>query len=435
MRKGHICTNLVSFVAWIAFVIVASFPLFGAPEQERQVITMTATPGRVIQDWEGTALLFQDDPTPIRFFLDARLQPGDERFDWHRILSAYRVSVMLDNKFMNPEDILLAKEVRIIHYPLWVYCVVEVTPRAGRWSPGYYIVGGGFDRSWLLRNDLPDVNLCGDLKEIRVVCRPKQSGDDELLRMRFAVLRWATVEQLLPGDPRRALQAIEQLLKAFPGDCYAHAYAGKILEDQRRYEEAIPHYEQLCKAIAACYPQAPPYWLVIQWPNTVAPNEKFRALRFDYWLGKRGPQEIHGYLRHEMRAMRAFLPFLKSPYLLKLNDVKDPTALALRLKDEQEPLSRHLRYGVGINILEWLHDYDGKGAPPQDVLEALVANLNHHLWGPCLYDKERFANVKLRGATKELLEKWPPKQPDPEAQLRLNRMLLEDAWPTIVQAR
>ena len=55
----------------------------------------------------------------------------------------------------------------------------------------------------------------------------------------------------------------------------------------------------------------------------------------------------------------------------------------------------------------------------------LVKDLNQILAGPSIYDKARFANVTLRPETEQLLRQNPSGQP----LARLNKLLLEDAYP------
>jgi len=57
---------------------------------------------------------------------------------------------------------------------------------------------------------------------------------------------------------------------------------------------------------------------------------------------------------------------------------------------------------------------------------ALDENLNAIMAGPSIYDRVAFASVTLRPKTQQLLEQNPP---DKENRMRLNRLLLEDAYP------
>ena len=60
--------------------------------------------------------------------------------------------------------------------------------------------------------------------------------------------------------------------------------------------------------------------------------------------------------------------------------------------------------------------------------ELLAADLNRLIAGPAIYAAERFAGVALRPVTTQLLAQYPEGHPV------LNRLLLEDAYPTILPA-
>jgi hypothetical protein len=60
-----------------------------------------------------------------------------------------------------------------------------------------------------------------------------------------------------------------------------------------------------------------------------------------------------------------------------------------------------------------------------DLLPLVLNNLNDIIYGPSIYDPNRFLGVKLRTETDELRKKNPQGQD----LTQLNRMLLEDAYP------
>ena len=73
---------------------------------------------------------------------------------------------------------------------------------------------------------------------------------------------------------------------------------------------------------------------------------------------------------------------------------------------------------------ERLANFDGTVAPPK-LVAALVGDLNALFKGPCFYDDERFAHVKLRGETKKFVDQ----KPRGGAGIRLNWLLLKEAYP------
>ncbi len=64
-------------------------------------------------------------------------------------------------------------------------------------------------------------------------------------------------------------------------------------------------------------------------------------------------------------------------------------------------------------------------APRDDLAEYLIRELNEIIRGPCIYDAQRFAGVTLRPETQKLLAS----NPHGAALIRLNRLLIEDAYP------
>jgi hypothetical protein len=66
-----------------------------------------------------------------------------------------------------------------------------------------------------------------------------------------------------------------------------------------------------------------------------------------------------------------------------------------------------------------------------DLSKALVSDLNAVVCGPPLYEKDRFEKVDLSAETLELLKR----SPEGEDLRRLNRLLLQDAYPTELSRR
>jgi SMI1 / KNR4 family (SUKH-1) len=118
-----------------------------------------------------------------------------------------------------------------------------------------------------------------------------------------------------------------------------------------------------------------------------------------------------------------------------------------RLKDGKDQLSRYLvsqldpatrrllEQYIPPNLPDselgshWVTDAAGYSAPPNKpgpaLLKALVDDLNRLLQGPLLYDEERFKGIQLSEKAKSLIEK----NPSGESLVRLNRILMDDAYP------
>jgi len=74
----------------------------------------------------------------------------------------------------------------------------------------------------------------------------------------------------------------------------------------------------------------------------------------------------------------------------------------------------------------------GAKVDEQKLRENLAANLNELVKGPVIYEQQRFAEVKLSKPTADLVEKWNTQQLKGTGSTLLNRALLEDAYPHMV---
>jgi sugar phosphate permease len=124
------------------------------------------------------------------------------------------------------------------------------------------------------------------------------------------------------------------------------------------------------------------------------------------------------------------------PALLRPSDLKDPSGLVIRLRDEQNPLSKYLMGTFSPESRQLLDEYDGTGPVSPSALQAITTELNKILQGPSLYDEQRFAGIplseKIAANIENLLKKTPEKR---EKELKgrngvdFNRILLEEAYP------
>jgi hypothetical protein len=110
---------------------------------------------------------------------------------------------------------------------------------------------------------------------------------------------------------------------------------------------------------------------------------------------------------------------------LSSGGITDPAAFTVKLANGPDAVSAFLRAQLDDSVKADLTSYAVSNANAKTVMSALVKNLNQVLSGPSIYDKARFSKVVLRRETEELLEQNPRGQ-----QLaRLNKLLLEDAYP------
>ena len=106
-------------------------------------------------------------------------------------------------------------------------------------------------------------------------------------------------------------------------------------------------------------------------------------------------------------------------------DIKNPGALAILLRDAKDPLSAYLQAQFPADPT-LLSSYDGLRPPSIELLQALLQELNSLLTGPPLYDAKRFAQVSLTLQTMQ----WVTQNLVGPDLVRLNRWLLQEAYPT-----
>ena len=113
------------------------------------------------------------------------------------------------------------------------------------------------------------------------------------------------------------------------------------------------------------------------------------------------------------------------------DDLADLSLLALRLMEPASALASHLKDSLGEDTRKALADYRATGVPAPGLEARLARDLEAVIAGPPLWDAGRFAGTALRPETKALLEEG---RPGVDA-YRLNRMLLEDAYPLEIARR
>jgi hypothetical protein len=112
------------------------------------------------------------------------------------------------------------------------------------------------------------------------------------------------------------------------------------------------------------------------------------------------------------------------------DDLIDITRLATKLKEQTDPVSTYVRGYLKPGTRQALKEYDG-GEPIELLRDALVKELNRLIKEPNLYQAERFRQVQQSDETRDLID-----QHGLHTDLfRLNRMLLEDAYPQELRKR
>lgn len=118
------------------------------------------------------------------------------------------------------------------------------------------------------------------------------------------------------------------------------------------------------------------------------------------------------------------------PTELRATSIKDPLGLARKISHRADPLSAYLHDKLPEDLVKRLRE--GAEAKP-DTEESrgrlageLAAGLNSLLSLPYVYNEERFRKVKLSRTADGLAKRRPE---DEDEVKRLNRLLLEDAYP------
>ncbi len=115
-----------------------------------------------------------------------------------------------------------------------------------------------------------------------------------------------------------------------------------------------------------------------------------------------------------------------SHLLLSEDDLKDSGSLAVKLQDTRAVISEYIAPQLSAETQQLLGEYDGISSPSLALQQALVSDLNKILQASPLYDAESFAEIELSEQTDDLLAQNPE---GGEALVRLNRLLLADAYP------
>lgn len=105
-------------------------------------------------------------------------------------------------------------------------------------------------------------------------------------------------------------------------------------------------------------------------------------------------------------------------------DLKNLPQLAKKLQSRTDSLARYIRDQAYPEDLTRLDQYDGATPVPHPVVSAVVDILNRVVFGPFLYERQRFGSIRLSAETVKLMEdSRKSKNASP-----FNRMLLDEAY-------
>ncbi len=111
--------------------------------------------------------------------------------------------------------------------------------------------------------------------------------------------------------------------------------------------------------------------------------------------------------------------------MLSRGDIINLPSFARKLADKSDPVSTYLSVNLGDSAAAALTKYTSDTNHARQLGTELARSFNQIISGPLVYDVQRFQNVSLGAETKELLNE-NPKGAD---LMRLNRLLLDDAYP------
>jgi hypothetical protein len=131
-------------------------------------------------------------------------------------------------------------------------------------------------------------------------------------------------------------------------------------------------------------------------------------------------------LEKRVASIKKFIQLTRDPSELFVGDIKNLWSFATKLTDKSDPISSFLTEHLDQALVHALATLQTSMSAPHDLKAALVKQLNTIISRRSIYDKTRFASVRLSFETQQLLCTAHGAEADVA---RLNRRLLEDAYP------
>ena len=127
---------------------------------------------------------------------------------------------------------------------------------------------------------------------------------------------------------------------------------------------------------------------------------------------------------------------IRGSVLLSVDDLKNSSSLAVRLRNAVDPLSKHLKNVLSAITQQQLQSYDASQGLPDSLRDALIDELNELVKGSALYDRTRFKGTAwrkeretlMKALIKQVEEKIKEPKKD-EGLACLNRLLMEEMYP------
>ena len=112
--------------------------------------------------------------------------------------------------------------------------------------------------------------------------------------------------------------------------------------------------------------------------------------------------------------------------LYDMEALKEAGSLAVKLQDPRAAVSNAIASQLSDRTQQLLAGYDGASEPSVELRKALLADLNRRIQAGPIYDAQIFADIELSEGAQVLIVQNPQSG---DALVRLNRMLLSDAYP------
>jgi hypothetical protein len=110
---------------------------------------------------------------------------------------------------------------------------------------------------------------------------------------------------------------------------------------------------------------------------------------------------------------------------ISVEEVRNPRLFLSRLRSASDGVSHFIRSQLTPSSISQLETLAPSPIPPKRLQRAILENIRTILNGESIWDEERFVGVDLRAETRKIVRL----NPRGAQRVRLNRLLLEDAYP------
>lgn len=143
-------------------------------------------------------------------------------------------------------------------------------------------------------------------------------------------------------------------------------------------------------------------------------------------IGNATPEPSTAVSLFDGKSLDGWVQIENSATSLSTAGITDVDAFAAELAKGSDPVSVFLRGRLQDSVRADLSSYSASSANAKAVISSLVKDLNQVISGPSLFDKAVFGKIAMRPETERLIRQ----NPNGLQLARLNKLLLEDAYPT-----